>query len=74
MKVGETEGLGEQDKSGFEADGGRLKWVLVKGAGHGFTHGWGASEKDAEKTKKASDDAFRIVGEWLLNGPFKVEK
>ncbi|MCJ1396495.1 hypothetical protein MMC18_009385 [Xylographa bjoerkii] len=74
VKVGETEGLGGQDRDGFEADGGRLKWVLVKGAGHGFTHGWGASKEDAEKTKKNSDEAFRIVGEWLLNGPFKVGK
>jgi len=38
VEVGGTERLGGQDRDGFEADGGRLKWVCVKGAGHGFTH------------------------------------
>ncbi|KAE8440744.1 hypothetical protein EG329_006623 [Mollisiaceae sp. DMI_Dod_QoI] len=74
VKVGETEGLGGQDRDGFEVDGGRLKWVFVKGAGHGFTHGWGASKSDVEKAKKVSDEVFKIVGEWLFNGPFMVEK
>ncbi|MCJ1404900.1 hypothetical protein MMC11_008126 [Xylographa trunciseda] len=73
VKVGETEGLGGQDKDGFEAEGGRLKWVFVKGAGHGFTHGWGApSKEDAEKGKKDADEAYRLVGEWLFDGAFKV--
>ncbi|MCJ1435916.1 hypothetical protein MMC27_005292 [Xylographa pallens] len=74
VKIGGTEGLNAQDRDGFEADGGRLKWVLVKGASHGFTHLWGASKLDPEKTQKDSDVVFRIVGEWLLNGPFKVGK
>ena len=74
VKVGETEELGGQYRDGFEADGGRLKWVLVKGAGYDFTHGWGASKQDPEKMKNDSDEALRIVGEWLLNGPFKIEK
>jgi acetyl esterase/lipase len=70
VKVGETEGLGGQDRDGFEADGGRLKWVFVKGARHGFTHQRGASKEDPAKANKDSDEAFRIVGEWLLSGPF----
>ncbi|MCJ1384338.1 hypothetical protein MMC17_007454 [Xylographa soralifera] len=75
VKVGETEGLGEQDRDGFEADGGRLKWVHVKGAGHGFTHMWGAASKhDPENAKKDADETYRIVGEWLFNGPFKIGK
>ncbi|MCJ1412748.1 hypothetical protein MMC19_006846 [Ptychographa xylographoides] len=64
VKVGQTEGLGEPYRDGFEAEEGRLKWVLVKGATHGFTH----------EKKEDVDEIFRIVGEWLFNGPFKVEK
>ena len=74
VKVGGTEGLNAQDRDGFEADAARLKWVLVKGASHGFTHLWGASKLDPEKTQKDSDEVFRVVGEWLLNGPFKCGK
>lgn len=71
VKVGEMEGLGGQDRDGFEADAGRLKWVFVKGIGHGFTHQLGTSKQGPTKTNKDSDEAFRIVGEWLLRGSFK---
>ncbi|MCJ1284974.1 hypothetical protein MMC26_004311 [Xylographa opegraphella] len=74
VKVGGSEGLGGRDRDGFEAEGERLKWVLVKGAGHAFTHLWGPTKDDPAKIKKDSDEAFRVVGEWLLNGPFKGRK
>ena len=51
----------------------RLKWVSVKGVGHGFTHQRGASKQDpAKPTQDDCDEVFQhIVGEWLLDGPFK---
>jgi acetyl esterase/lipase len=73
VKVGETVGLGGQDRDGFEADGGRLKWTLVKGARHGFTHQQAKSKQDKEKMTD-SDKVFKALGEWLLNGPFRVGK
>ncbi|MCJ1308372.1 hypothetical protein MMC25_002025 [Agyrium rufum] len=71
VKVGETEGLNAQDREGFEAEDGKLKWVFVKGAPHGFTHGWGAAGIDPETLKKHADETFRAVGEWLFKGPFQ---
>ena len=74
VKVGGSEGLGGPDREGFEAEGGRLKWVLVKGGGHGFTHMWGPTKDDPEKTKKDAEEAFRVLREWLFEGPFRVTK
>ncbi|MCJ1320305.1 hypothetical protein MMC15_005643 [Xylographa vitiligo] len=74
VKVGGTEGLDTTDRDGFEAEGGRLKWMLFKAAGHGFSHMWGESKDDSEKMKKDASEVFRIVGEWLFNGPFKPGK
>ena len=75
VKVGETEGLGGSDQAGFEADEGRLKWVLARGAPHGFTHAWGGAPKiDTEGEAMDANEVFKNVGEWLLNGPFRPGK
>ena len=75
VKVGETEGLGEEDRDDFEVEEGRVKWVLAKGAKHGFTHGWGGAPiNDADGKAMDANEAFKIVGEWLLDGPFKPGK
>ena len=56
---------------GSKLKGRRLKWVLVKGARHGFTQGWGRAA-DAEKSKRDADEKDALVGEWLFRGPFRT--
>jgi acetyl esterase/lipase len=60
----------EDEKYGFERD--TLKWTLVRGVRHGFTHdlkdGRPAEEEAMRKLK--AEEMMEMVGEWLFKGPF----
>lgn len=58
-------------KSGFETDGGKTKWVLIRGAEHGFTHSTGGKGLKEEKRAGLARRAAEEVEEWLGRGPWE---
>lgn len=69
-----TEGLLEQDRRGFEAEGGRLKWKMIDGIEHGWTHSLPLKTGYAEVLRQEKEqEAFKLAGDWLWGGPYKVE-
>lgn len=65
-----------EEKYGFEAHGGREKWIFVKNLHHGFTHklpGEKIREREEERKVKTAV-MYKDVGEWLLRGAFAKTK
>lgn len=54
----------------FERDGGKLRWRMVTGAEHSFTHWWLKRGQQAEVTKPLAEKWFREAGRWLTEEAF----
>jgi acetyl esterase/lipase len=60
----------EEGKYDFEV--GTLKWRMVRGIVHGYTHFIPSENADDRKLRlQRRDETFAEVGEWLFKGPFK---
>jgi acetyl esterase/lipase len=62
--------LTEDEREAFERDGGRLRWRLVKGAKHSFTHWWLKKGANAIATKPIAEKWFIDAGKWLTEQAF----
>lgn len=51
---------------------GSVKWEMVKGWEHGFTHVKAKGEKETERIK-ATQELYDRTAEWLLSGPFATK-
>lgn len=61
---------GRRERDGWEAEDGRIKWVLVKNAVHGFTHFMGQKGEEEQRRRVQAETTAREVGAWLARGPF----
>lgn len=69
------EELTEAERGAFEREGGRLRWTMVKGVKHSFTHWWLKKGPIAEAAKPIAEKMFMEVGTWLTEQAFAdVEK
>ncbi|KAF4631661.1 hypothetical protein G7Y89_g6470 [Cudoniella acicularis] len=69
MDFMELEGK-ERDDAMYEFEKGTVKWKMVRGVVHGYTH-WtpGGNPADKEFRVKRREETFEEVGEWLFGGP-----
>jgi acetyl esterase/lipase len=63
-------GLSESEKEAFEKDGGRLRWRMVKGVKHSFTHWWLKKGPIANAAKPIAEKWFIDAGKWLTEQAF----
>lgn len=59
-------------KYGFEKDG--IRFLLVRGAKHAFTHFMGQRGEAEVRRKKQEEECWREVKFWLQEGPFAEKK
>jgi acetyl esterase/lipase len=59
-------------KYGFEI--GSVKWLLIKGARHGFTHFQGGKAEAEVKRKLQEVDCFAEFKAWMEKGPYAVSQ
>lgn len=75
QKTGQADGLVGPERFGFEAEGGRLRFQMIEGVKHNFTHTlpkeFGAAEVLRERKAK---EIYVDVGRWLFNGPWKEDE
>jgi acetyl esterase/lipase len=64
------EELTESEKEAFETEGGQLRWTMVKGAKHSFTHWWLRAPKVAALRKPTAEKMFMDAGKWLTEQAF----
>jgi acetyl esterase/lipase len=59
-------------KYGFDIE--NVKWLLIKGARHGFTHFQGGNAEVEVKRKMQEQDCFAEFRAWMEKGPFAVSQ
>ncbi|KAL6915396.1 hypothetical protein FSHL1_006836 [Fusarium sambucinum] len=68
--AGESD-IGGEETVAFERQGGRLKWRMVVGAEHSFTHWWRKRGPQAVLMKPLAEKCFIEVGKWLTEKAFE---
>lgn len=67
--AGESKVTGVENVA-FEREGGKLRWRMVTGAEHSFTHWWLKRGQQAEVAKQLAERWFREAGNWLTEEAF----
>lgn len=62
----------QETKYEFENDDAKVKFLMIKGALHGFTHFAGAQGEKEAKRKSQELEAYDAFKTWLEKGPFAV--
>ena len=63
--------LTEGEKEAFETEGGRLRWRMVKGAKHSFTHWWLKRGEVSNVARPIAEKWFLDAGKWLTEQAFE---
>ncbi|RDL41399.1 Uncharacterized protein BP5553_01378 [Venustampulla echinocandica] len=66
--------LTESEKEAFRSEGGRLRWTMVKGVKHSFTHWWLKKGKAANAARPLAEKLFMDAGMWLTEQAFAEQK
>lgn len=70
--AGEAEVTGVENVA-FEREGGRLRWRMVTGAEHSFTHWWLKRGTQTALVKPVAEKWFIEAGRWLIEEAFADE-
>lgn len=70
IRLAEIETLMETETDAFQRQGGRLRWKMIKGVEHSFTHWWLKTGKAANSARPVAEAAFLDVGNWLAEYAF----
>jgi acetyl esterase/lipase len=66
--------LTESERKAFEREGGKLRWTMVEGVKHSFTHWWLKTGEHANIMRPIAEKWFVEAGKWLTEEAFAEQK